>query len=453
VEEPPPQQQQLQQPDIHQWSLKRAAKIEEMKQKQRQNPRHWRSRQNLVETDSSSEEGQLDSAELSKVQTHPAARHPCSQPKGETKAAAAAEQEQATDSQVKDAESGSTGKKRNRGAAGEGSRGNGGGGGGADAGESDKKDDNSGKRKPRGGARSTKLQPVTDEEAPDGLGQACLIVCMQTDKSKTLKLNNPLPKYMQELLLHVPKLLFKDYSKPMVQYLSTIRKWEGTGAEEMNEKQAPHSHLIGRVYSLIAPEHHEADKRAGTAAYVSYSRSLALTVSVAPRGDKMNVLWMDQLASVVDCLGVDPRVFVATLQWNKAGASAVKLDLFSEEEGGKYIMQLARAGPGLWYSIDPAVQFLEEINAFDSTQHAAKLKEARKVAAAAKRAAKETQDEIDAQEWANKHALDRDFCDPADAKNIQAEKRRPTSSMPNQPEDSLVEDDGATQGWSDQDDP
>ena len=162
---------------------------------------------------------------------------------------------------------------------------------------------------------------------------------------------------------------------------------------------------------------------------------------------------MDQLASVVDCLGVDPRVFVATLQWNKAGASAVKLDLFSEEEGGKYIMQLARAGPGLWYSIDPAVQFLEEINAFDSTQHAAKLKEARKVASAAKRAAKETQDEIDAQEWANKHALDRDFCDPADAKNIQAEKRRHTSSMPNQPEDSLVEDDGATQGWSDQDDP
>jgi hypothetical protein len=61
-EEPPPQEQQLQQPDIVEWSKRRAAKIEEMMEKQRENPRCWRSRENLVETD------------LQQPPSHPAAR-------------------------------------------------------------------------------------------------------------------------------------------------------------------------------------------------------------------------------------------------------------------------------------------------------------------------------------------------------------------------------------------
>ena len=68
---------------------------------------------------------------------------------------------------------------------------------------------------------------------------------------------------------------------------------------------------------------------------------------------------------------MDPRVFVACLQWNKAGASAVKTDLLMEESGGKFIMELVKAAEGIFYSIDPDVHFLEAINEFDSEEYAA----------------------------------------------------------------------------------
>ena len=68
------EQQQLQQPDIHQWALQRAAKIEEMKKTQRENPKHWRSREDLVETDSSSEEGGGNQAAAKKEKKQAAAK-------------------------------------------------------------------------------------------------------------------------------------------------------------------------------------------------------------------------------------------------------------------------------------------------------------------------------------------------------------------------------------------
>jgi hypothetical protein len=68
------EQQQLRQPDIHQWALQRAAKIEEMKKRQRQNPKHWRSREDLEDADSSYEEGGGNQAAAKKEKKQAAAK-------------------------------------------------------------------------------------------------------------------------------------------------------------------------------------------------------------------------------------------------------------------------------------------------------------------------------------------------------------------------------------------
>jgi hypothetical protein len=79
------EQQQLQKPDVLQWAKQRAANIEEMKKKQRENPKHWRSREDLVETDSSSEEGGGDQAAAKKEKKQAAAKSVDEKPPKQTK--------------------------------------------------------------------------------------------------------------------------------------------------------------------------------------------------------------------------------------------------------------------------------------------------------------------------------------------------------------------------------
>jgi hypothetical protein len=78
----------LKKPDIHQWALQRAAKIEEMKKQQRQNPKHWRSREDLEDADSSSEEGGVEEVDTSKPAAEEAQKQDGAEDAGNTQAPA-----------------------------------------------------------------------------------------------------------------------------------------------------------------------------------------------------------------------------------------------------------------------------------------------------------------------------------------------------------------------------
>ena len=83
----PQPEEHLKQPDICEWTRQRAAKIEEMKRKQRENPRCWRSREKKGES-LSEEEEEARAAETAQPQPQPQPQ-PTKTPSKDKSAAAA----------------------------------------------------------------------------------------------------------------------------------------------------------------------------------------------------------------------------------------------------------------------------------------------------------------------------------------------------------------------------
>jgi hypothetical protein len=268
------------------------------------------------------------------------------------------------------------------------------------------------------GMSSSRTQMVQGNEAAS-LTEACAIVAA-APKERKLITTGSLPEYMTELKEAAPQLLKKKYAKPLTQYFSQVRKWEKP-LETMTPKQQALMHMVGRIFMIVSPTYHPANKKDKTPAHTTYSQDLAHTISPTPSGSGLNVNWLKLLGG---------RVFVVDLSWG-SGASAVKLELFGEEHHGQEIHEIVRIDDGLFFSTVENMPFMASMEAFSSDAHVEELKNAKAAAMELKRKKKEEQDILDEQAYEELREQDRDNTE-LDPDNVLGSGKKRRRALPDQ---------------------